>query len=113
MRYATRAPSGAAWRYSYRHHAAVIGSRVQLRPAGRRDPTTSAFLLSTGANVAKHAALASTPVTRVADSKQIRLTELWGTDEMCVVVFARSFGCPFCQYVSASHFVPYCAITPA
>lgn len=83
------------------HHAAIGACRVQLRPAGRTATTSSsAFLLSTGSNVAKHDALASSPVLRVSDSAQISLTELWGTTDTCVVVFARSFGCPFCQCAS-------------
>ena len=67
------------------------------KPVRRACTACSAFLLSSGANVDKHDALASTPVLRVSDGSDVRLTELWGAEEMCVVVFARSFGCPFCQ----------------
>jgi hypothetical protein len=38
-------------------------------------------------------------VLRVSDGEDLALTTLWGENEKAVVVFARSFGCPFCQCV--------------
>lgn len=80
----------------YSHYAASASHRVQLA-RGRSSTACSAFLLSTGANVAKYDALANTPVLSVSDGASTSIADLWSSSEMSVVVFARSFGCPFCQ----------------
>lgn len=49
------------------------------------------------ASIKEYEALAATPVQRVSSGEETALTSLWSDDEMCTVVFARSFGCPFCQ----------------
>lgn len=105
-----RPPVPNPLRSSCRTRAAQFVVGVQLRPDGRARTACSAFLLSTGANVAKHEALGSTPLLRVSDASEVRLTELWGAEETCVVVFARSFGCPFCQCDPASR-LPVTGVT--
>jgi hypothetical protein len=37
-------------------------------------------------------------VSRVSDNVKVTLPSLWGEGDVAVTVFARSFGCPFCQY---------------
>ena len=81
----------------------VSSNTFQLRHSWRASTTASAFLLSNGVDVAKHAVLAKTPVLRVSDAANMTVTDAWGSNEMCVVVFARSFGCPFCQCAALDH----------
>ncbi|CAG9460682.1 unnamed protein product [Pedinophyceae sp. YPF-701] len=43
------------------------------------------------------AALGNQTVFRVSDGQELPLTAQWGPSDTAVVVFGRTFGCPFCQ----------------
>ena len=45
-------------------------------------------------------------VYQVAEQRKTDITELWGDNDISVIFWARSMGCFFCQYVSATHHGP-------
>ena len=55
------------------------------------------FRQSLPSDLDAHAALTGIAVARVSDSSAVKLPELWTKDDICMLIFARSFGCPFCQ----------------
>jgi hypothetical protein len=77
-------------------YAALAGVARPRRPQVRARAASTTTITTTSD---PYAALAGVSVLRALDSSSLELRTAWDapSGERCLVVFARSFGCPFCQ----------------